>query len=105
MSKTKKDTPALGDDYSAKMKRRYAEEVKTSVKIYSKADRRDSRIVQNMTEEAQQKLQKKSSCHGHYLCRAVSFNITCDLRQVDNVFTFTDIMPPRVRLRKTKFSL
>jgi hypothetical protein len=45
MSKTKKDAPALGADYSAKMKSSYAEKVKTSVKIYSKADRRDNRIV------------------------------------------------------------
>jgi len=33
MSKTNKNTPALGADYSAKMKSRYAEKVKTSAKI------------------------------------------------------------------------
>tara|TARA_B110000196_G_C20552170_1_gene389357 strand:+ start:221 stop:370 length:150 start_codon:yes stop_codon:yes gene_type:complete len=49
MSKTKKDTPALGADYHAKMKSRYAEKVKSFAKIYLKADRRDNRIVQNMT--------------------------------------------------------
>jgi len=84
MSKTKKDAPALGADYSAKMKSSYAEKVKTSVKIYSKSDRRDNHIVKNMTEEAQQKSQKGSNCQGHCLCGAVSFNITGDLRQVVN---------------------
>ena len=52
MSNTKKNTLALGADYSSKMKSRYAEKVKTSAKIYSKEDLRDNRIVQNMTEEA-----------------------------------------------------
>ena len=82
--KKQKNTPALGTDYSAKMKSRYAEKVMTSAKIYSKADRRDNRIVQNMTEEAQQKSQKGSNCQGHCLCGAVSFNITGDLRQMVN---------------------
>ena len=82
MSKTKKDTPALGANYSDKMKSRYTEKVKTSTKIYSKVDRCDNRIVQNMTEEAQQKSQKGSNCHGHCLCGVVSYNITGDLRQV-----------------------
>ena len=82
MSKTKKDTLALGADYSSKMKSRYAEKVKTSAKIYSKADRRDNRIVQNMTEETQQKSQKGINCQGHCFCGAVSFNITGDLSQV-----------------------
>ena len=84
MSKTKKDTPALGSDFSSKMKNRYAEKVKTSAKIYSKEDRRDNRIVQNMTAEAQPKSQKGSNCQGHCLCGAVIFNITGNLRQVVN---------------------
>ena len=66
------------------MKSRYAEKVKTSAKIYSKVDRRDNRIVQNMTKEFQHKSQKESSCYGHCLCGAVIFNITGDLRQVVN---------------------
>jgi len=84
MSKTKNNAPALGADYSAKMKSRYAEKVKTSAKIYSKADRRENRVVENMSEEALQQSQKKSSCHGHCLCGSVSFNIMGELRPVVN---------------------
>ena len=110
MSKTKNNAPALGADYSAKMKSRYAEKVKASAKIYSKADRRENRVVENMTEEALQQSQKKSSCHGHCLCGSVSFNIMGELRLwsiviADSVFTHTDIMLPTVRLRKIKLSL
>ena len=64
MSKTKNNATALGADYSAKMKSRYAEKVKTSAKIYSKADRRENRVVENMTEEAQQRSQKKAVVMG-----------------------------------------
>ena len=80
--KTKKGTPAFGADYSDKVKSRYAEKVKISAKIDSKADRRDNLIVQNMSEEAQQKSQKGSNCHGHCLFGTVSFKITGDLSQV-----------------------
>ena len=58
MSKTKKDRPALGADYSAKMKSRYAEKVKPSSKIYSKADRRENRVVGNMKEDTKEELLK-----------------------------------------------
>ena len=44
----KKKEPALGADYSSKMKSRYAEKVKTSAKKYSKAHRRENRVVVNM---------------------------------------------------------
>ena len=49
----KKKEPALGADYSSKMKSRYAEKVKTSAKKYSKAHRRENRVVVNMKEEVQ----------------------------------------------------
>ena len=66
------------------MKSRYAEKVKPSTKIYSKADRRDNRIVQNMAEEAQQKSQKGIICQGNCLCGAINLNIIVDLCHVVN---------------------
>ena len=45
MTISKEYLPALGADYSAKMKSRYAEKVKPSVKIYTKADRQDNRVT------------------------------------------------------------
>ena len=65
MSKTKKDRPALGADYSAKMKSRYAEKVKPSSKIYSKADRRENRVVGNMKEDTKEELLKVAAHLGH----------------------------------------
>ena len=84
MSKTKKDRPALGADYSAKMKSRYAEKVKPSSKIYSKADRRENRVVGNMKEDTKEELLKGKVSQGHCLCGAVSFSIIGELRQVVN---------------------
>ena len=83
MSKTKNNT-ALGGDYGVKMKSIYTKKVKTSAKIYSKEDRRDNHIVQNLIEEVQKKLQKGNSSHGSCLCGAVCFNIKYELRQVVN---------------------
>ena len=60
MSISKKYVPVLGADYSGKMKSRYAEKVKPSGKIYTKADRRDNRVSYNMTEESQQEIIKES---------------------------------------------
>ena len=77
MSKTKNNAPALGADYSAKMKSRYAEKVKNSAKIYSKADRRENRVVENMSDEAQQESQKESTCDGHCLCGAEIGRASC----------------------------
>ena len=80
----KKKEPALGADYSSKMKSRYAEKVKNSAKKYSKAHRRENRVVVNMKEEVQPESLKELVCHGHCLCGAVSFKIFGDLRQVVN---------------------
>ena len=59
----KKKEPALGADYSSKMKSRYAEKVKTSAKKYSKAHRRENRVVVNMKEEVQPESLKELVCH------------------------------------------
>jgi len=56
MPKSKKHTPALGADYSEKMKSRFAEKVKPSGKVYSKADRRENRVKDNLSEELQQEI-------------------------------------------------
>ena len=80
----KKKEPALGADYSSKMKSRYAEKVKNSAKKYSKAHRRENRVVVNMKEEVQPESLKELVCQGHCLCGAVSFKIFGDLRQVVN---------------------
>ena len=80
----KKKEPALGADYSSKMKSRYAEKVKNSAKKYSKAHRRENRVVVNMKEKVQPESLKVLVCHGHCLCGAVSFKIFGDLRQVVN---------------------
>lgn len=80
----KKKEPAFGADYSSKMKSRYAEKVKNSAKKYSKAHRRENRVVVNMKEEVQPESLKELVCHGHCLCGAVSFKIFGDLRQVVN---------------------
>ena len=80
----KKKEPALGADYSSKMKSRYSEKVKNSAKKYSKAHRRENRVVVNMKEEVQPESLKELVCHGHCLCGAVSFKIFGDLRQVVN---------------------
>ena len=62
----------------------YAEKGKPSSKIYSKEDRRENRVVENMSDEAQQESQKESTCDGHCLCGAVSFKIIGNLRPVVN---------------------
>ena len=84
MSISKKYVPALGADYSGKMKSRYAEKVKPSGKIYTKADRRDNRVTDNMTEESQQEINKGISFQGRCLCGSVRFEIKGELRTVIN---------------------
>ena len=84
MSKSKKHNPALGADYSTKMKSRYAEKVKISGKIYSKADRRDNRVVENITVNPEQQTRDKSLIQGGCLCGAVRFKINDKLRPVVN---------------------
>ena len=84
MPKSKKHTPALGADYSGKMKSRFAEKVKPSGKVYSKADRRDNRIKDNLSEELQQEIKKENSMQGGCLCGAVKFKLMGELRSVIN---------------------
>ena len=84
MSKSKKHTPALGADYSGKMKSRFAEKVKPSGNVYSKADRRDNRVKDNLSEELQQEIKKENSMQGGCLCGAVKFKLTGELRPVIN---------------------
>ncbi len=84
MPKSKKHTPALGADYSGKMKSRFAEKVKPSGKVYSKADRRDNRVKDNLSEELQQEIKKENSMQGGCLCGAVKFKLTGELRPVIN---------------------
>ena len=84
MSKSKIHTPALGADYSAKMKSRYAEKVKPSGKIYTKADRRDNRVVENMTEELNPDKKEDMTTQGGCLCGAVRFKINGKLRPIIN---------------------
>ena len=52
MAKSKKNTPALGADYSNKMRSRYSEKVKPSGKIYTKSDRRENRVKGDMKEDS-----------------------------------------------------
>ena len=84
MSISKKYVPALGANYSAKMKSRYAEKIKPSGKIYTKADRRDNRVKDNTTEESQQEINKGISFQGRCLCGSVRFEIKGELRPVIN---------------------
>jgi len=69
MPKSKKHTPALGADYSEKMKSRFAEKVKPSGKVYSKADRRENRVKDNLSEELQQEIKKENSIQGRMFVR------------------------------------
>ena len=84
MPKSKKHTPALGADYSGKMKSRFAEKVKPSGKVYSKADRRENRVKDNLSEELQKEIKKENSIQGGCLCGAVKFKLTGELRPVIN---------------------
>lgn len=84
MSKSKKYVPALGADYSGKMKNSYAEKVKPSRKIYTKVNRRDNIITDNMTEKSLQETKKEISFQGGCLCGSVRFEIKGELRPVIN---------------------
>ena len=84
MPKSKKHTTALGADYNGKMKSRFAEKVKPSGKVYSKADRRDNRVKDNFADEPQQKITKVHSIQGGCSCGSVKFKINGELRPVIN---------------------
>ena len=84
MPKSKKYKPALGKEYSEKMKSRFAEKVKPSGKAYSKADRGDNRVKHNLTGETQQEMTKIHSIQGGCLCGAIKFKIKGELRPVIN---------------------
>jgi len=84
MAISKKNVSALGADYSAKMKSRYAEKVKPSGKVYSKADRRDNRFKDDKTVESQLEIKSGISFQGRCLCGSVRFEIKGELRQIIN---------------------
>jgi len=84
MSKSKKYRLSLGEDYSEKMKNRYSEKVKPSVKKYTKKDRKYNCVTDNMIEESQQETNKEISIQGGCLCEAVRFEINGELRPVIN---------------------
>ena len=84
MAKSKKNTPALGADYSNKMRSRYAEKVKPSGKIYTKSDRRENRVTGDMKEDSKENKVKEARNQGGCLCGAVKFEIYGQLRQIIN---------------------
>ncbi len=84
MSQSKNNNPALGADYSEKMKNRYAEKVKPSGKVYSKSDRRQNQVVSNVENvEAQESENETQEEHqGSCLCGAVQFKVKGEMRPV-----------------------
>ena len=70
MAKSKKNTPALGADYSNKMRSRYSEKVKLSGKIYTKSDRRENRVTGDMKEDSKENKVKEARYKGGCLCGA-----------------------------------
>ena len=84
MAKSKKNNPALGADYSNKMRSRYAEKVKTSGKTYTKSDRRKNREAYKMKEDSKENKFEEVRFHGGCLCGAVRFEIFELMRQIIN---------------------
>ena len=84
MAKSKNNTPALGADYSNKMRSRYAEKVKPSGKIYTKSDRRENRMKGDMKEDSKENKFEEARYQGGCLCGAVKFQIYGQMRQIIN---------------------
>ena len=84
MAKSKKNTPALGADYSNKMRTRFAEKVRPSGKIYTKSDRRENRVKGDMKEDSKENKFEEARYQGGCLCGAVKFRIYGPMRQIIN---------------------
>ena len=84
MAKSKKNTPALGADYSNKMRSRYSEKVKPSGKIYTKSDRRENRVKGDMKEDSKENKFEEARYQGGCLCGSVKFEIYGQMRQIIN---------------------
>jgi len=84
VAKSKKINPALGADYSNKMRSRYAEKVKTSGKTYTKSDRRENLVAGEMNEYSKEEKVKEANNRGGCLCGAVKFEIYGETRHIIN---------------------
>ena len=71
MAKSKKNTLALGADYSNKMRSRYAEKVKPSGKIYTKSDRSKNRVNDDLKYDSKKNKFQEARFQGGCLCGAV----------------------------------
>ena len=84
MAKSKRYTPALGADYSNKMRSRYAEKVRPSGKIYKKSDRRENCVKGDMIEVSKENKFEEARNLGGCLCGAIKFQIYGQMRQIIN---------------------